>query len=740
MLDDTDLDLDFGDDDGGGSWLDSLRGWSRPLFSLVIFLGSLVFLFWNESSGKQHADAIEEAGESARSISAAAPLDPTLEGQPVHLSGNVTSAGGVRDPFFGIRSNSVALFRNVAMFQWIEYKETRGKGTKRRTTYHYEQDWDTSWHDSSRFHEPAGHQNPPMDLESEAFFAEDARFGPYRFTNQDVLEQALHEYEEEAGGERRPGSLGNWPQYLEQLPELRAERTRQRWFQIAPDEYYRGNEGVEHFEIGDLSVSYYAFPTDYTLSMIAGQHGDQLTAWTAGNGDTVLLAAGGTLDAAAVITEALASNQSRIAFFRVVGLIGSMIGFVGMISSVAGLLGMIPGIGRLIEMSLVISGMVIGLFLGLSTIVLGWLVARPWIGLLLLVGVIGIFGWGSWKQRLIRQAKQQAERIARATATARQRAAEKLAMPPLPDGSPALAGAGAPIAALHQGPPPPPGQTRSSLPPGTTPTGSAIPPPLPGAAASEEPDELPPLEWVPGGSAQPPAVMPRRSDTPKPYDASEADADLPPLDWQRGPSQAPPSVQPRRVDSPKPYDAVDEDAELPALDWPGSPPAAPTAATPDKARAEAPPTPPAAVKPVPTTPSAAPSGPLWDEVEPRHEPVRPLWAQATLAEEGFAGLPETPAEPTRPPAEPTTPVATKPAPTPATDAVAAASKPTAAGQVLRKRLGSRGIYQINELLRRQPDGSTERVCFELMANGKPIKRGSQAEVKARLAELLQRGG
>lgn len=747
MLDDTDLDLTLGDDeDEGGGWLDSLRSFSRPLFSLVIFLGSLVFLFWNENAGKQHSDAIAEAGKVAVSVSSHTSIDPTLEGKAVHVSGQVSSASGVRDPHFAIRSNGVGLYRAVYMYQWIEYKETRGKGAKRRTTYHYEMDWDSVWHDSSKFHEPAGHQNPPMPLQSEAFFAEDARFGPYRFDNPEVLEQALREFDErDPSSPALPGDLSNWPQYLEQLPPLRPELVSKRWYQIEPDEYYRGNEHVEHYELGDLSVNFYAFRNDYPLSMIAAQQGDRLVKWSASNGDQILLAAGGSMSAAQVSSEAQATNQARIRFYRILGLFGSMLGCVGMISSVAGLLGMIPGIGRLIEMSLVVSGMLIGLSLGLVTIVLGWLVARPWIGLLLLVGLVAVFGWGGWKQRLAEKARRQAERIARATATARQRAAERLAMPPLPGSQPALAGAAAGMAGAAGSaapgpamPPPTPGtMTRQpGMPPPPPGSSTASSPSVPagavqaGAGTPSEPDELPPLEWTPGASSKPPAVMPKRSDAPRPYGASDDDVEeLPPLAWDGSPLDT----------------GSHASAQTPAV------PATPSTAAPvTPARASA-----------DTAKAPSATGPLWEEVEPRDGPVRPLWAQAPLAEEGFAGLQANPqAKPaasagaSAPAAGLASAVATAAAAgvtaaakaasitsrAAATTADAAAQPPATPGhgQALRRKLGERGGYQINELLRRQADGSLQRICFELMQNGKPLKRGSQEAVKGLLAELLAR--
>ena len=220
-----------------------------------------------------------------------------LDGKPIHLSARVHSQAGARDPFFGVGTDGAVIYRHVEMFQWIEYSETTGRGSKKRTRYYYEQGWDSEYHDSSQFHEPQGHENPKPALESDGFFAADARFGPYRFNNRDVADQALDDmYDPDA-----LGSLGKWPALVEDLPELSSALTAKRWYQLEPGVYYRGNQASEEAQLGDLSVSFYRFANDYPLTLIARQDGEQLSEWRASNGDELLLAAGGTLDARTVV-------------------------------------------------------------------------------------------------------------------------------------------------------------------------------------------------------------------------------------------------------------------------------------------------------------------------------------------------------------------------------------------------------------------------------------------------------
>jgi hypothetical protein len=74
----------------------------------------------------------------------------------------------------------------------------------------------------------------------------------------------------------------------------------------------------------------------------------------------------------------------------------------------------------------------------------------------------------------------------------------------------------------------------------------------------------------------------------------------------------------------------------------------------------------------------------------------------------------------------------------------AAPEPTgeapAAAPALRQRLGQKGPYTLNKLIRRQADGTEQLICFELMRDGKPIKRGTQAQVRETLQALLAKPG
>ncbi|MCB1628209.1 MAG: hypothetical protein KDI48_10790, partial [Xanthomonadales bacterium] len=126
-----------------------------------------------------------------------------------------------------------------------------------------------------------------------------------------------------------------------------------------------------------------------------------------------------------------------------------------------------------------------------------------------------------------------------------------------------------------------------------------------------------------------------------------------------------------------------------------------------------------ALKPPSVRPRSADSAPLYnasapDPVPAAAGPQRPLFEPVA---------PRT--------APPTAPAAPLPAASDQTADASAAEK----ARLVRRSLGKRGEYVVNRILRILPSGSEEVVCFELMHDGKPIKRGSQGDIRQALLSL-----
>lgn|GEM_PF-2528552 len=737
MLEEIEIDDADAGDDEDESWYSRAKSGIRTFASVAIFLASLGLLYWNEGYSKRHSDAIAEVGKQV----VEAPLDainPALEGKPVHLSARVISQSGTQDDFFGLRTQGVGLYREVEIFQWIEYEETSGKRGRKRTEYVYAMDWDTTYHDSSKFHEPRGHENPKPTLESDGFFAGDARFGPYRFDNDEVAARSLRQMD-------RPnvvGSLGRWPTELTSLPELSSTLQQKRWYKIDEGTYYRGNKASDVYELGDLNVTFYELSNDFPLTMIGAQKGDHLESWKASNGDSVLLAAGGARSAELIINDAVQQGANQTRLVRIAGLIGAVIGAAGIGKLLGGFLSMIPVVGSIVQLSLMVSGAIFGLLVGLITIVLGWMSARPWISGVIMALIIGAILWAVGKGRSAEGRKKRFGKVAKIAAAAKQRALERLSMSAAPM---ALATAG--VGGMP--PPPPAGRTPPSRFVGK-PSTAPMPP-----IDSDPSKDLAPLEWTPGlAPTAPPAVKqqsnplnpPRVVDapppkvpakrTPNPFD-SEDDADIGIAQFESRPPLAPPPVNaPARPAAPSGPHASTASSRAPLFDT--VEPRAPVAPLFDTVEVRAP-----AAPLFDTVERRAPAAPLFDTVEPR-APAAPLFDTVEVR------APTTPLfdaiEPfSKPkPLFDDEPPATRSAPrvdaSAAQDARSSAPPaPTVAPAALtRVSLGAKGDYALNKIVRRALDGSEELLCYELMHQGKPIKRGTQEQIKLAFKEALAR--
>ena len=127
------------------SWFARLRNSvGGVVIGLVLIVGMVVLLFWNEGRAVTTARSLAEGAGAVVSVGADA-VDAANEGKLVHVSGTVTTDSIPSDPDFAISAPGVRLVRNVEMYQWKEesHSETDkklGGGEETMTTYTYSKD------------------------------------------------------------------------------------------------------------------------------------------------------------------------------------------------------------------------------------------------------------------------------------------------------------------------------------------------------------------------------------------------------------------------------------------------------------------------------------------------------------------------------------------------------------------------------------------------------------------------
>lgn len=148
-----------------------LRKLAPKIAGVVLIAAGLLLVGFTE-----HADRLRAMGEDALGgfvlQGSEARPGPDSDGQLVLVSGPVQIAQPARDEQFNVSADAVALVRKVEMFQWHEVN-----GDIRS----YDLDWVDHRVDSSKFAQPAGHENPgAFPFQRQRFDSPDVRIGGFR--------------------------------------------------------------------------------------------------------------------------------------------------------------------------------------------------------------------------------------------------------------------------------------------------------------------------------------------------------------------------------------------------------------------------------------------------------------------------------------------------------------------------------------------------------------------------------
>lgn len=335
------------------------------LIGLILLPGSGFLLFWNEGRAVQTARSLTEGAGVVRDVSADRP-DAANEGRLVHVSGPVRVTQAPLDSDLDVKppGGTLRLVRNVEMFQWIEENrsETRtrlGGGTETVTTSTYRRDWHAGRMDSSRFHQPDGHQNPPLRYASRSFTAQGATLGGFRLSEQ---------------------QLGDLP--ADQTLTLPGSGDGTRFIGSDP-----GNPRV-----GDLRITWrYAQPD--SVSVIGAQAGDGFAPYATNAGDRLLLTRAGTVPASAMFQQAQDDNAVLTWILRLVGVVLMFIGFALLLNPLKVLADVIPPLGAVVGFGTGLLAAVLTLLVAPVVVAVAWLFYRPLIGIAILaVGLALAYG------------------------------------------------------------------------------------------------------------------------------------------------------------------------------------------------------------------------------------------------------------------------------------------------------------------------------------------------------------
>jgi len=325
-------------------------------------------------------------------VSADDPIDGSLEGKLVYMSGEAVAAASssvVTDPvFYSVApANTLKLRRDVEMYQWEEHKsshtsKTNGGGSRTETTYSYSKRWNTSVKHSANFYNSYEHENPSsMPYESESFVADPITVGSY------VLSSGLVD------------KINWWKDWVDTDGVLSAEKVaddtssggRDYAIAVHGNGFYLGNN-PNNPQIGDVRIRFKYIP-EGTVSLVAAQMGSSFTPYTTKQGvSSILLLRSGYKSSDELFLLAQRDNTIITWLVRFLGFLLMFIGLKAIAGPLEVVVDKIPCVGRfagdLMSGATSIATCFAAAALSTLTIAIAWLVYRPLFSFFLL-GIVG---------------------------------------------------------------------------------------------------------------------------------------------------------------------------------------------------------------------------------------------------------------------------------------------------------------------------------------------------------------
>ncbi|CAG9575776.1 unnamed protein product [Danaus chrysippus] len=212
--------------------------WLTTIMSMILFTGVTYFLVWSECQTIQSNLMLEDLISAAESIDVFTKDEAEhYESKVVHIIGPLRILEPISEPDYNIHVQAVKLRKRVQMYQWIEETTETDNflsepAEESQKTYWYHKDWRDYVVDSSLFYIRPGHHNPTsMPMFSETHIADDVKIG-WMFLGMDVKRKVND--------------------YYEIWSDTRPDRSD---IKLHSGFYYHGNSALEH-EIGDLRIHF----------------------------------------------------------------------------------------------------------------------------------------------------------------------------------------------------------------------------------------------------------------------------------------------------------------------------------------------------------------------------------------------------------------------------------------------------------------------------------------------------
>lgn len=344
------------------------------LIGVVLLLGSVVLLFWNEGRAVATAKSLAEGAATVIDVSSDA-VNPTNDSKLIHVTGDTAVAEPEEDPLFNISETALRLRRNIEIYEWKEKKESKsrdkvGGGKETVTTYSYEKVWSPELIRSSSFKSAEDHENPTrLQVPKKEFVARNATLGQFKLTPQ-IIEKISGDESLEAN-EQRLSKVSD---------ELKSE------LKLDGEKFYLGNDPANP-AIGDERISFTVLRPG-TISIVAAQTKQSFTPYLTKNEREIELVEAGSISATQMFAHAQAANRTLTWIMRAVGFAAMFFGGMLVLGPISALARILPFLGSLVEIGFAIVAFLLSAVVSLLVIGVAWIFYRPVLGVVLIVAAI----------------------------------------------------------------------------------------------------------------------------------------------------------------------------------------------------------------------------------------------------------------------------------------------------------------------------------------------------------------
>ncbi len=251
-----------GHDEKPPSWMDKFgSAFAVLMLGIALFLASFSLILWNEYKTVEEVWRLNEGSRLVVSLGLDQP-DSDTNGQLIHMTGKINTKDMLSDEMFYISANGVKMARVVEMYQW---QEERGKvkddaatdADKDKKAFTHTKIWSQKPVDSSKFKQQQGHVNPPMELFSSEYIANNVNVGGFVLTDPFIVQ--LNGYQD-------------FPMTADTYAQINPDMVQ---YKLHGSEFYKGaNPDVP--DIGDVRVRYRIVKPGMVVSVIGMQNVDKI--------------------------------------------------------------------------------------------------------------------------------------------------------------------------------------------------------------------------------------------------------------------------------------------------------------------------------------------------------------------------------------------------------------------------------------------------------------------------------